>query len=179
MANLRQARRNLYAIAGVLVVVDIVAIVILLTATGTRNATLDQQYQDLRKQVQLKSRTVVPPDQVQQRVEESRKQMAAFYQERLPSEMSTLSNQLGTLAKEAGVKLASIRYDEIDSDIPGLRCIRISASIGGDYLQSVKFINAMERSKIFFVIDSVTLGDQQAGQVRLGITSETYLKGGA
>jgi type IV pilus assembly protein PilO len=42
----------------------------------------------------------------------------------------------------------------------------------------VKFINALERDKIFFVIGGVTLGEQQ-GNVRLQLKLETYLRSGA
>jgi len=178
VANLRQARRNFYAIAGILLVVDIVAAVLLFTSTGARSATLDEKFQQLRLQVQMKSHLVVPPEQVQERVQEARKQMAEFYKDRLASDSSALSTQLGMLAKDAGVKLISARYQEVDSDVPDLRQIRIAANIGGNYLESVKFINAVERSKLFFTIESVALGEQQAGSVRLSVNMDTYLKGG-
>jgi hypothetical protein len=42
----------------------------------------------------------------------------------------------------------------------------------------VKFINALERSKLFFLIDGVTLVEQQ-GNVRLQLKVETYLRNGA
>jgi type IV pilus assembly protein PilO len=51
-------------------------------------------------------------------------------------------------------------------------------TLSGDYLQEVKFINALERDKMFFLIDGITLGEQQ-GNVRLQLKLETYLRGGA
>ena len=177
MANLRAARRNFYAIAIILVVVDAIALFILI-APGSASAAKEQEFQKLRQQVQTKSRTVVPPDQVQQRVDEARKQIVQFEQQRIPAQPSDLSVELGKLASEAGVRLGTVRYDELDSEIPNLRHYRISAMIGGDYLQSVKFINSLERSRHFYVIDSVNLGEQQQGGVRLGITLDTYLKEG-
>ena len=49
-------------------------------------------------------------------------------------------------------------------------------SISGDYLQEVKFINSLERSKMFFLVDGITLGEQQ-GNVRLQLKLETYMRG--
>ncbi len=48
----------------------------------------------------------------------------------------------------------------------------------GSYLQEVKFINELERDKMFFLIDGVALGEQQ-GNVRLQLKLETYLRSGA
>lgn len=175
MANLQAARRNLYAIAAILIIVDIIAIFILV-APGSAGAAKADEFQQLRQKVQTKSRTVVPPDQVQQRVDEARKQIAQFEKERIPAQPSDLSVELGKLASEAGVRLGTVRYDELDSDIPDLRHYRITASIAGDYLQSVKFVNSLERSHHFYVIDSVNLGEQQQGGVRLGISLDAYLK---
>ncbi len=57
-----------------------------------------------------------------------------------------------------------------------MRPMLIDANFVGDYLQVVKFINAMERDKTFFILDSVTLGEAQGGTVRVQLKFETYLK---
>ncbi len=44
--------------------------------------------------------------------------------------------------------------------------MNIEITLSGDYLQEVKFINALERDKMFFLIDAVALAEQQ-GKVRL------------
>ena len=178
MANLRVARRNLYAIVAILGLVDIIALIILLSPVGTVSAAKQLEFSDLRQQVKDKSRNVVPPDQVQQRVDEARKQIAQFVQERVPAQASDLSVEMGRLASEAGVRLGSVRYEEMDPDVPGLRRFRISATLSGEYVQEVRFINALERSKHFYVISGVTLGEQQQGAVRLGLNVDTYLREG-
>jgi len=178
MANLRVARRNLYAIAAILIVVDVIALVILLSPVGAISAAKQDEFQQLRQEVQAKTRKVVPPDQVQKRVDEARKQIAQFIQERVPAQASDFSVELGKLASDAGVRLGSVRYEELDSEVPGLRRFRISATVSGEYVQEVKFINALERSKHFYVINSVNLGEQQQGAVRLGLNVDTYLKEG-
>ena len=52
----------------------------------------------------------------------------------------------------------------------------IDASLTGDYLQLVKFINSLERDQLFFIVNSVQLGGEQAGTVRLQLQLQTYLK---
>lgn len=176
MANLRQARRNVFTILALLLAVDVVAAVVLLTPLAGGSAARQREFQDLRRQVQAKMRVVIPPDQVQVRVDEARRQIDTFYKDRLPPGSSALSGELGKLATASGVKLNSAQYQEFDSDLPGLRRLQISANVTGDYLQEVKFINSVERSKMFFIIDSVNLAEQTGGVVRLGVILETFLK---
>ena len=56
---------------------------------------------------------------------------------------------------------------------------RIEADLAGDYLQLVRFINTLERSKMFFDVDSVDLAGENTGQVKLEIVIHSYLRSGA
>ncbi len=81
------------------------------------------------------------------------------------------------MAADTGVHFAGLKYDEKDAAIEGLRKLNVEITLSGDYLQEVKFINALERDKMFFLIDGVNLAEQQ-GNVRLQLKLETYLRGG-
>lgn len=178
MANLRAARKNLYAVLIVLGIIDVVAAFILIAPARSNTGTnLQFEFRQIRDQVQKKSRTVVPPDQVQQRVAEARTQIADFVQQRIPALGSAVPVELGKLANESGVQLSAVQYAETDSDVPGVEQVKISATISGNYLQTVKFINSLERAKTFFVIDSVTLAEEQGGNLRLGLGLDAYLRG--
>ena len=85
--------------------------------------------------------------------------------------------ELGKVAGDTGVHLTAVKYDDKDAVIEGLRKLNIEITLSGDYLQEVKFINALERDKMFFLIDAVALGEQQ-GNVRLQLKLETYLRSG-
>ena len=43
----------------------------------------------------------------------------------------------------------------------------------------VRFINALERDKLLFIVNSIQLGDAQGGTVKLQLKMQTYLKAGA
>lgn len=177
MANLRAARRYIYTAAIALAVVDIVAAFILISPAGAATAgPRETEFRQVRSEVQKKMRTVVPPGQVQNRVGEARKQIADFIQQRIPAEGSAVPVELGKLASHAGVQLSSAQYTVNDSDVPGVQQVSITATISGNYLQLVKFINALERARTFFVINSVTLGAEQEGGVHLGLNLDAYLR---
>ena len=53
---------------------------------------------------------------------------------------------------------------------------RMDASLSGDYRPLVLFINALERDKMFFLINGVTLTGQQSGTVGLRLRLTTYLR---
>src|SRR5271170_4467454 len=74
------------------------------------------------------------------------------------------------LAKENGVRMQQAHYKQEDVETSGIVPVEIDGSFSGDYLQLVRFINTLERSKMFFTVDSVDLAGESVGSVRLQIT---------
>ncbi|MHB1700811.1 MAG: hypothetical protein ACYCSN_11925 [Acidobacteriaceae bacterium] len=111
-----------------------------------------------------------------------------FYQDRIPTEDSTVIAELGDLAKKNGVKLTRVQYSdskpvgsvenqhEIGAEDAGLTEVRMDASLSGDYRPLVQFINGLERDKIFFLIGNVALTGQQSGVVNLRMKLTGYLR---
>jgi hypothetical protein len=92
---------------------------------------------------------------------------------------SAISADLGKVAGGTGVRIENIKYAMKDPEALGVRRVEIEADLAGDYLQLVRFINALERDQQFFLVDSVVLGGEQNGVVKLQLKLETYLKMGA
>ncbi len=102
-----------------------------------------------------------------------------FYQKRLPFSDSAVAAELGALAKKEGVKWgrAQYAYSPVMVGTSGeLTEARIDASLSGDYRPLVLFINALERDKMFFMIQTLTLTGEQAGTVGLRLKMTTYLR---
>ena len=138
------------------------------------NATLD----GLQAQLAAKRQEVLPTRGMDGKLKQASTDIGGFLQERFPAQYSAVSEELGKLAAANGVQIAAVKYDDKDAPVEGLRKLNIEIALSGNYLQEVKFINALERDKIFFLIDGVTLGEQQ-GNVRLQLKLETYLRSGA
>ncbi len=104
-----------------------------------------------------------------------------FYAERLPVSYSEIATQLGVLKKEDNVRLAGANYSQepvLDvSSMGPLTEVRIDARLSGDYIGLVRFLNGLERDKVFFVINGVTLTGQESGKVNLRIKLTTYMRG--
>jgi len=100
---------------------------------------------------------------------------AMFEKLRMPTEQSDVIAELGELAHRNNVRLSRVQYAPIATP-NGLSEYSMDASLTGDYRPLVQFINSVERDKIFFVINGVTLSGQQGGIVTLKIRLTTWLR---
>jgi hypothetical protein len=93
---------------------------------------------------------------------------------------SSVSDVLGKLAGESGVKLEQVKYDPQDAVPAGLRPLAVQANLSGDYPQLARFLNSLERSQVFFIVDGVDFtGEQSNNVVRLQMKLRTFLKASA
>jgi hypothetical protein len=102
----------------------------------------------------------------------------SFYQARLPYADSQVAAEIGALTHRAGVRWTHAQYAYTPelSGSDALTEVSIDASVSGDYRPIMQFINAVERDKLFFVINGINLTGQQTGQVNLRIRLTTYLR---
>ena len=174
MPDLKRTRNRLKIAIAALVLVDAAAVAMLVTPlAGMREA----RQQELRQEwLQLKAREYAPWRGLDKKLPRAKQQIEDFYQERFPAEESTISANLGTVASQAGVRISGVKYMVKDAPIEGLERVEISATLSGDYLQLVRFVNALERNKLFFLVNGVELGSAQNGIVGLQLRIETYLR---
>ena len=102
-----------------------------------------------------------------------------FYKQRLPFANSEVAGELGALTKKQGAKLTRVQYayaPVMEGTAGALTEARMDASLSGDYRPLVLFINGLERDKMFFLINGVTLTGQQSGTVGLRLRLTTYLR---
>jgi hypothetical protein len=179
MPDLRGTRRKVKIALAALAATDVIMIAVffspLVGSQGSRRQQLDQAW----KELQQKTREVEPLRGLDKKIPIARKQIDEFYALRLPSQDSAISANLGKVAAQSGVRIGSIKYSMKDAEVVGVRRMEIDADLAGDYLQLVRFINALERDQMFFLVDSVGLGGEQSGVVKLQLKLETYLKTGA
>ena len=178
MASIRETRKKLMPAVIALAVIDLVCIGYLVSPAGRSRQARERDYQDLREQLVAKQQEVLPTRGMDQKLVKASKDITTFYDHRLPARYSAISEELGKIAGDTGVTYSGIKYDEKPSTLDGLRKLTVEIALSGSYLQEVKFINALERSPIFFLIDGIALVEQQ-GNVRLQLKLETYLRTGA
>ena len=178
MASIREIRKTWMPVVITLVVLDLAGIGYLFSPAGSSRQARQREYYEQRARLTAKREEVLPTRGMDTKLIQASKDIDNFYGQRLPSQYSAVVEELGKVAAETGVHFAGVKYDDKDTPIEGLRKMSIEISLSGDYLQEVKFINQLERDKMFFLIDGIALGEQQ-GNVRLQLKLETYLRSGA
>jgi hypothetical protein len=114
------------------------------------------------------------------KLERATKDADRFYKERLPDSNSDVYAEIGVLTKKQNVRYTRAQYTYepvLAGTANELTEMHIDASLSGDYRPLVQFINALERDKMFFAINAVTLTGQQSGTVNLRLRMTTYLRG--
>jgi len=152
-----------------------------------------------QQQIQLKSAEIAakPLEGLDVKLAAATAQSDEFYVQRLPVSYSEILGELGALKTKSNVRLSRVNYTQPAptsnngkkaTEGPGgttvpntgkdqLTEVLMDASLTGDYRSLVQFINGLERDKVFFLINGITLTGQQTGQVSLRIRIATFLRG--
>ncbi len=129
------------------------------------------------KQVQMRALEVqtAPLRGLDQRVAKARKQLADFYQKRIPPNYSSIDARIAELQISSGVRLSRVQYTQ-GKPGPGLTEITMDAGISGDYPSIMRFVNSIERDPMFFIVRAMALTGQQGGLVNLRLRVSTWLR---
>ncbi|HST10151.1 MAG TPA: GspMb/PilO family protein [Terriglobales bacterium] len=178
MPDLRDTRRKLKITIGVLAGVSALAGGLLVSPLVGSAAARQQDLNQARAQLTAKNRQVEPLRGIDKKIPLATQQIVQFYRDRFAEHDSDVAEALNNLAKETNVKIQSQKFKWGDPEPVGLRRVDIETSIQGDYQPLAKFLNGLERSKVFFIINSIALA-QQNGPIQLQMKLETYQKVGS
>jgi len=179
MPDLRRTRKNLTTTLAIMAGIDLLAAIVYFSPLVGSAESRRQEQNTLQAELITKTRQVAPLKDLPQKVVLAGHQINDFYKTRLPSQESQILTELGKLAAANGVNIDQEKYKVDAAQAGGLQPVEIDADFAGSYTALAKFINALERDEMFFIINNVTLGGQQQGPVKLGVKLETYLKAGS
>jgi Tfp pilus assembly protein PilO len=177
MPDLSKTRRKLKIAIGAMVAADVIAIGVLVSPLVGSAESRRLQLSQLSAEYHKKTREVEPLHDMPKKMDTAKDQISDFYKQRFASRDSELTTELGKLATENGIRIQQAKYKEEEPETSGIVPVAIEGSFSGDYLQLVRFINTVERSKMFFTVDSVDLAGEGAGPVHLQISMHSYLRG--
>jgi type IV pilus assembly protein PilO len=176
MPDLRRTRKNLKTALAVMGGVSLLAAVVYISPLVGSAETRRMELNQLQTELTTKTRQVAPLKDLPHKVVIAKGEIDDFYKRRFPSVNSQVYTELGRLAAANGVTIAEVKYKLKDAETARLQQMEIEADFSGNYTALAKFINAVERDEMFFIINSVTLGGNPQGPVRLNVRLETYLK---
>jgi type IV pilus assembly protein PilO len=182
MADVARSRTKIVSVIAILAAIDVAALVYLalpLRAGAAQPAQVQQQAEEEYRQL---SRTTVPLRGIDQKLSRAQKEDALFIERRLPSRYSDVVAELGKVAAANHIRITAVSYSPAPGTLPDVENLEMRAGLAGPYVNVVKFMNALERDKMFFIIESVGLtgqsgqAGQRTGEVRLDMKLGTYLR---
>lgn len=107
------------------------------------------------------------------------KDCTEFYQKTFPvSAMgySAIEADLDSIASHAGLKTSGVSFKPTDLKDRGVTELEITAQVNGDYASIIKFINGIEVSKNFYLLNDLQLDSASTGVIRLQLKLHTYFR---
>jgi len=179
MPDLRRTRKSLKTALAVMAGVDLLAAIVYFSPLVGSAESRRQELNQLQTELNTKTRLVAPLKDLPTKVALASRQIADFYKKRFPTQDSQIVLEFGKIAAANGVIIDQAKYPVKEEGTGRLQRVEMEADLSGNYTSLAKFINALERDEMFFIINSVTLGGQPQGPVKLNVKLETYLKVGS
>lgn len=133
----------------------------------------------LRQQASLMELDVRRVDAIRAHLPNVERQCADFFTSELrpaTTGYSAVVGDLGALARQAGLRTNSVTFRESTPDARGVVEVQVVTTVEGDYLNVVSFINGLEHSKNFYVLDGLQLASSVGGSLRLNLQLRTYFR---
>ena len=190
MADLRKTQKQISTALIVMGVLSLASAVMLFSPLVGSAASRRMQLTELSNELKIKTHEVVPLRGIDKKIVDARGEIKDFYSDRFPDVESSVSEALGKVAAQQSVKIDTAKYDSKtddrneksatkDAQAVGLRRVQIEASFSGSYPNMMRFVNELERAKTFFLVDNVSVGEAQGGDVKLQMKLEAFVKAGA
>ena len=157
------------AVLGVLLLANLVAALLIFRPWGGSREELEQRAVDLRREALQRQVALARLRSIVGKVEAARQAGDEFLNLHFTNQQaaySTLLEELGHASKEAGIQERehSFAFEPVEgSDTLGL--LKITANYQGSYADLVQFVNRLDRSKRFLIVESLTATPQQGSGV--------------
>jgi len=133
----------------------------------------------LALQAKLLRADVERGERIRADIPQAGKQCDQFYRDSFLSAgtgYSQIEADLAAIAREAGVRTGGFAFKRKDITQRGATEIQIGTTVEADYPALIRFINGLERSKNFYLLDSLALTSAATGGIKLQLQLHTYFR---
>jgi len=164
---------------GVLLLADI-ALAVFLWQGGRQDASTMRAERDrLALQAKLLRADVERGEKIRASLPQAGKECDAFYRQSfLDAAMgySQIESDLSAIAAQSGVKTSGLTFKQTEVKDRGVTEVAIKTTVDADYPAVIRFVNGIERSKNFYLLDSLRLGTVATGEIKLDVELHTYFR---
>ena len=133
----------------------------------------------LEREDQLLRADVARGERIRVSLPEAGQQCDAFYQTAFfdsTTGYSQIESDLNSISKDAGVRTSGLRFTQKPVKGRGVTEVDVSTKVTSDYPSLIRFINGIERSRDFYLLDGLKLHSAQSGMVELDLDLHTYFR---
>ena len=183
-------RRNLKLAVIAFVVADLALIGWLLSPRAPSRAANRQQLMQAQAQLATLRARAAQLSHLHGQLQTSQQQIQSLIQTGIPAQAdasSTLLTEFSRIAAASQVQVSGADFKPDQAARQGLRRVAVSLQVAGGYTGAVRFLNGLERSPLFFILNQVSVsgsdatgaaGASSAGpdQVKLQVELEAYVR---
>jgi hypothetical protein len=174
----RIQKKFIRILLGAIVLVDLVLVGINWKMAANPHSP-QSELKTLARQHALLAADVTRAQKIRQNLPDVEKESDGFFHDQfrpIGSGYSALEDDLGALARMAGLRTEGLSFRQQSADKNGVTEIQIGATVDGDYPSVVRFIDLLERSENFYILDSLSLAPAAAGQLKLNLQLRTFFR---
>jgi len=137
------------------------------------------EVEHLALQAKLRRAEVVRGEKIRASLPQVGKDCDSFFEETFvdkASGYSALESDLNSIANKAGLRISDKNYKEQDVKNHGVTEISIAADVEGSYSSLIQFIDGLQQSKNFYLLNNLSLGSSQGGVIKLQLELRTYFR---
>src|ERR1700685_1944767 len=167
------------AALGLLLAADIGLGIFLWQSAKEDPASLRADRDHLATQVKLLKADVNRGDKIRASLPQVGKDCDAFYKTSFLDPItgySDIETDLDDIAAKAKVKTSGFSFRQKEVKDRGVTEIAIGTNVDADYPAIIDFIDGLEHSKYFYLLDSLQLSSASTGLIRLQIGLHTYFR---
>lgn len=164
---------------GVLLLADLALAVFLWQGSRQDPATLRAERDRLAIQAKLLRADVDRAEKIRAGLPQTGKDCDTFYRQSFldsATGYSQIESDLDAIAAQSGVKTSGLTFKTTAIKERSVTQITINTSVDADYPAVIRFVNGLERSKNFYLLDSLKLGTGATGGIKLDLELHTYFR---
>jgi len=165
-------------VLGVVVAIDIALAGISWQMADARRAP-QAELNTLKRQHALVAADIARAETIRKQMPQVEQQCDSFFKQNfrpIGSGYSSIVSDLGSLSSNAGIQTENLNFHQHEADKRGVTEVDISGVIDGDYSSVVRFINDLQHSDTFYVLDGLSLASGSGGQLKLNLQLRTYFR---
>ncbi len=163
----------------VLVAADIAVGVFLWRSSRQSSADMRTEVGHLKVEAMLREADIARGRKIRASLPQVGKDCNAFYETNFLSPStgySTIDADLSSIADKAGLRISDTAYQEAGTQTHGVKEIAITTSVDGSYASVIRFINGLEQSKNFYLLNDLQLTSAKGGAIKLNLKLRTFFK---